>query len=113
MDVKQYYRKVQEIESGLQDNCPILVSLETPDGGKAGVLSAVPRAVAAKMIVEGRAVVASPAQKQQFADQLQTAKRAAEKAELSRRVQVAIISDSDLNAPSTLRKASDNPGIGK
>ena len=98
MDVRQYFRKMREIEEGLTEPYPVVVSLETSDGGKAGTLCEVPRPVAAKLIVERRAALASVEQKELFLQQQEAAKKAAEKAELARRVQVAIIADSDLHA---------------
>jgi hypothetical protein len=98
MDVKQYFRKMREIEDGIVDPYPIVVSLETSDGGKAGAVCEVPRSVAAKMIIERRATLASTEQRELFFQQQEAAKKAAEKAELARRVQVAIIADPDLQA---------------
>jgi hypothetical protein len=98
MDVKQYYRKIYEVETGLSDKYPVVVSLETSDGGKPGVLSEVPRSVAAKMVVEGRAELASSTEKERYFAEQAFTKKAAEKAELARRLQVAIISDGDLRA---------------
>jgi hypothetical protein len=96
VDVKQYFRKMREIENGLTEPYPVVVSLETSDGGKAGMVCEVPRSVAAKMIVERRAALASIEERELFFQQQEAAKKAAEKAELARRVQVAIITDSDL-----------------
>ena len=96
MDVKQYFRKMREIEESLTEPYPVVVSLETPDGGKAGSICEVPRVVAAKMILERRANLASIEQKELFFQQQEAAKKAAEKAELARRVQVAILADPDL-----------------
>ena len=110
MDVKQYYRKIQDVESGLEESFPIVVSLETADGGKPGVLTEVSRSIAAKMIVEGRAVLANSAEKQKYYEHAEAARNAAEKAELAKRLQVAIISDADLK-PSSSKKSSD-PAIG-
>jgi hypothetical protein len=98
VDVRQYFRKMREIEDSLGEPYPIVVSLETPDGGKAGIVCEVPRSVAAKMILERRATLASTEQKELFFQQQEAAKKAAEKAELARRVQVAIIADPDLQA---------------
>jgi len=99
MDVRQYYRKIREAESALDAHDVLVVSLETPDGGRAGVVSEVSRSVAAKLIVEGRALVANEAEKQTYLERQSAAKKAAQKAELARRVQVAIISESDLEQP--------------
>lgn len=107
MDLKQYYRKIYEVEAGITDKYPIVVSLETTDGGKAGVLSEVSRPVAAKMIVEGCAVLASPTEKEQYLEEQAIAKKLAEKAELARRVQVAIISDAELKSPAAPNKGND------
>ncbi len=104
MDVKQYFRKVREIEESLTEPHPLVVSLETSDGGKAGTVCEVPRFVAAKMILERRATLASVEQKELFHQQQEAAKKVAEKAELARRVQVAIIADSDLQTTKTVSK---------
>lgn len=107
MDVKQYYRKIYEVEAGITEQYPVVVSVETADGGKGGVLSEVPRALAAKMIVEGRAVLASPAEKDQYLEGQAAAKKLAEKAELTRHLQVAILSDTELKTLSSMKKNSD------
>jgi hypothetical protein len=110
MDVKQYYRKIAETEAGVKDNFTIVVSVETSDGGRAGVLSEVSRHTAARLIVEGRALVASVQQKQQYFEQQTAIRKAAAKAELARRVQVAIIADPDLKAPAAnISAAEPNP----
>lgn len=36
MDVRQYYRKIREVEADLRETYPLVISLETSDGGKAG-----------------------------------------------------------------------------
>ena len=51
MDVKQYFRRVRDIEQSFIDRYPVVISLETPDGGKAGLIAEMSREVAAKMIV--------------------------------------------------------------
>ena len=89
---------MREIENSLMEPYPIVVSLETSDGGKAGAVCEVPRSVAAKMILERRATLASIEEKELFLQQQEVTKKAAEKAELARRVQVAIIADPDLQA---------------
>jgi hypothetical protein len=91
---------MREIEGGLTEPYPVVISLETSDGGKPGMVCEVPRSVAAKMILEGRATLASVEQKELFLQQQETAKKTAEKAELARRLQVAIIADPDLQTTS-------------
>jgi hypothetical protein len=87
---------MREIESTINEPFPVVVSLETPDGGKAGMLTEVSRFNAAKMIIEGRALLANDSQKQTYREQQAMLRSAAEKADLAKRVQVAILADSDL-----------------
>jgi len=98
MDVKQYYRKIKETEETLTEKYPVVVSIETADGGRPGMFSEVSRAVAAKLIVEGRAVLASPDERQHYFELQAAARKLAEKNEFAKRVQVAIISEADLKA---------------
>lgn len=109
MDVRQYYRRIREAEASLEGPYLLIVSLETPDGGKAGSVSEVTREIAAKMIVEGRAVPATKDEQVLYQQREATAKKKAEATELARRVQVAIISESDLQASGLNKK----PSIGK
>lgn len=113
MDVKQYYRKIREVEASLNESYPLVISLETSDGGKAGLVCEVSRELAAKMIAEGRSVLASEKEKELYRQQQATTKRAAEKAELARRVQVAIITDSDLQSQVAGKQSNDPPSGGK
>jgi hypothetical protein len=106
MDVKQYFRRLREIEQSFIDRYPVVISLETPDGGKAGLIAEMSREVAAKMIVEGRAVLASAEQKTAYYEHQDATKRAAEKAELARRVQVAIIADPEFQAQAIGKKST-------
>ncbi|HLI29963.1 MAG TPA: hypothetical protein VKV79_02540 [Terriglobia bacterium] len=111
MDVKQYYRKVREIESAIPDEFPLVVSLETADGGRAGVVSEVSRLGAAKMIVEGRAALAGEEDKAAYREGQIVVRKAAEKAELAKRLQVAIVTESELL--NTAGKKTNDSGSGK
>ena len=62
MDLKLYYQKIRDTESKIPDVFPVIVSQETDDGGKAGSCAEVTRAVAAKMITEGTARLATAAE---------------------------------------------------
>jgi hypothetical protein len=96
VDLRQYFRKLQELEAAMVESDQTVVSLETPDGGKTGMISEVSRANAAKLITEGRAVLASQEQKEEFAEGQRAARQAAEQAEMARRLQVTIVSEADL-----------------
>jgi hypothetical protein len=98
MDLKQYFRKIRQIEATLSEIFPLVVSLETPDGGKRGVVSEISRELAAKMIVEGRALLASEEEKELYRQQQESAKQAAERSELAKHMQIAIVNDRDLRS---------------
>jgi len=61
---------MRKLEQEITGEHVVLVSLETPDGGKSGVKTEVTRENAAKMIVEGRARMAT---KSEAAEYLKTA----------------------------------------
>lgn len=113
MDLKQYFRKMREIESTITEPYALVVSLDTPDGGKAGMVTEVSRLNAARMIIEGRALMASESEKEAYLSQQAAARKAAEKAELAKRVQVAILADPDVRSSVTAKKNSDPSNAGK
>ena len=39
MDLRQYFKKIKDTEASIEDEYPLIVSLETTDGGKPGALS--------------------------------------------------------------------------
>ena len=59
MDLQVYYQKIREMETKITDEFPLMVSVETSDGGKGGTKTEVPRRLAAKLLVEGQARLAS------------------------------------------------------
>lgn len=113
MDLKQYFRKMREIEGAITDPFVLIMSLETPDGGKGGMVTEVSRLSAAKMIIEGRAVLADESQKEAYLAQQEAARKAAEKAQLANRVQVAILADPELGSSVPAKKNSDSPSTRK
>lgn len=66
MDVRQYYKKLRELEAGMKEANVVVVSYETPDGGKAGVMTEVPRRNACQLLLDGRAKLASDAEADEF-----------------------------------------------
>ncbi len=95
MDLRHYFRKMREIEASITDAHPFVTSLETSDGGKAGVVTEVSRELAAKMIVEGRAALSTEAEKEHFLEQQSAERASALKAEMGRRLQVTVVTDSE------------------
>jgi hypothetical protein len=81
MDLKVYYQKIREWEAKIVEDFPVVISKETGDGGKPGTLTEVSKALAAKLIVDGIAMLAGEDELKQFRAQI-----AAAKAEADRRV---------------------------
>jgi hypothetical protein len=96
MDLRIYYQKIREVETTIADEFPLVVSRETADGGKPGMTTEVPRKLAAKMIVEGQARLATPEEAQANRNELAEARRMAEQAAIATRLQVSVLSTADL-----------------
>src|SRR5215469_11715003 len=91
MDLRSYYKKVREADSTLRGDDIVLVSLATSEGGKEGVRTEAPRGVAAKLIAEGRARVATEDEVAEFRANAKTAREQYEQDEVARRVEVVIV----------------------
>lgn len=113
MDVRQYYRKLREIEAGIAEPYVLVTSLETSDGGKPGTISEVSREQAAKLMVEGRVTLSGEAEGKAFIAKRIADKRSIETAEIARKVQVTIVSaPEDLEGKLTIPSATET-GIRK
>jgi hypothetical protein len=75
MDLKIFYQKVRETETTIADDPVLVVSLETGDGGRPGVVSEVPRLVGARMIVEGKARLAVEHEISEYRERSEDARR--------------------------------------
>ena len=106
MDLKAYYQKIRELERGFKDAYPVVVSQETPDGGAAGVKTEVPGHLAAKMIAEGQARLASEQEAREFQDEKAEAKRIAEQLEASKHMQLTVVSERELRKPRSSKPAA-------
>jgi hypothetical protein len=91
MDLRAYYKKLREVERELPGPFVVVVSLETPDGGKAGVMTEVARLTAARQIIENRARAASLEESEAFHEQNREAKSAADQAAAANRMQFVVI----------------------
>jgi hypothetical protein len=96
MDVRNYYRKVREADATLKGERFVMISVATPDGGKEGVSTEAPRTIAAKLLAEGRARVASEEEARAFYQAIREAKAKYDEEEAARRVQVMVIPSHDL-----------------
>lgn len=95
MDLRSYFRKIREVESTIADVHTFVSSLETPDGGRAGQITEVTRDMAAKMIIEGRAVLATKSERDDFLKKQAATRAAAQRADLAQKLQVTIVSDGE------------------
>ncbi len=96
MDLRSYYRKVRDAEATLTEEHVVVVSTETSEGGKAGVSTEVPRSIAARLIAEVRARVATEEEAFGFHETHRQARAAYEEAEAAKRVQVMVIPSHEL-----------------
>jgi hypothetical protein len=91
MDLRSYYKKVREADAMLVGQHFVMVSMETSEGGKAGVLTEAPRGIAAKLIAESRARVATEEEARDFHATHEEARTVREQDEAAKRVQVMVI----------------------
>jgi hypothetical protein len=91
MDLRAYYRSVRAVEELLDGDDIVVVSVATPEGGRDGVLTEAPRAVAAKLIAEGRARAADKDETAHFHEQRLAAKQRADQEDAARRMQVVVV----------------------
>lgn len=105
MDLRMFYQKLRKIEHEIADAHVIVVSDETPDGGRAGQKAEVSRCIAARLILEGRARLATTEEAAEYRAGIETALREAEQRAMSERVQVNLITDADLRAIKSASKA--------
>ncbi|MFN7995894.1 MAG: hypothetical protein U0Q18_19945 [Bryobacteraceae bacterium] len=96
MDLQVYYKRIRDIEESLKGPSVVVVSQETPDGGREGVRTEVSRRVAAKMLVEGVARIATEEETAAFLSEQAEAKKHAEQAAAAARVQFALLSPNEL-----------------
>ena len=97
MDLRAYYKSIRETEAAMPAPQVVIVSLATPDGGKAGITTEVPTPIAARMVVEGRARRATDAEAADFHHQQSAARQAAEEAAQAAKVQIVVVPANSTN----------------
>jgi hypothetical protein len=105
MDLRMFYQKLRKIEQEIVDSHVVVVSHETSDGGRPGQFVEVSRGIAARLILEGRAHVATPEESAQFHAAAQKALQEAQERLMADKVQVNVISDADLRAIKSASRA--------
>jgi len=107
MDLREYYRKIREIEQTIDGPCAIIASLATPDGGRAGVLSEVARNVAARMVADSKAALATSAEAARYRQERQDEAARISGERLTSRLQSALLSEAEI------RRFREGLGLGK
>ena len=106
MDLKLYYQKIRDMESKIAEAFPVVVSNETADGGKLGVLTEVTPGIAAKMVVQGAARLATAQEAKVFRAAQAEAKRVADQAAEAAKVQFTVVSTTELNKLKSASKSA-------
>ena len=98
MDLRVFYQKIRKVEQELDGDYVVVVSQETADGGRPGRMAEVRKPVAARMIVEGRARLASAEECKTRNAALERAAEALKRREMIERAHVRLLSDADIDA---------------
>jgi hypothetical protein len=98
MDLRVFFQKLRKLEREIAEPHVVVVSLETPDGGRPGQFAEVSRSNAARLILEGHARLASTEEAAEFRAAARKALEEAQQRMLAEKVQVNVISDADLRA---------------
>lgn len=107
MDLRHYYQKIRDTEAGIAGDFVVVVSKATGDGGKEGTKTEAPKRLAAKMVVDGSARLATAEEAAAYHEAQAEAVRQAEQAAAAARLQVSVISTRDLEQlKSDVRKHS-------
>jgi hypothetical protein len=106
MDLRAYYRKLREMEASITEDFPVVKSLATEEGGRAGRLTEVPRVVAARMLIEGSAELATAEESRDFRVAVKLALEAEEQRRQASQIQFTILSEADLQSLQRAPRAS-------
>ena len=101
MDLRLFFQKLRTIEQEIAEPHVVVVTHETPDGGRAGQKVEVSRRNAATLILEGRAHLATAEESAEYRNEVQTSLQNAQQRAMAERLQVNLISDADLRALKT------------
>jgi phage terminase Nu1 subunit (DNA packaging protein) len=104
MNLRSYFQKIREIEQSLREAFVVVVSQETSDGGIQGLLTEVPKHLAARMIADGRAGLASEEAGRDFHEKKLEAKRLADQEAVASRMQVTLVPTAELKKASRISK---------
>ena len=95
MDLRLYYDKLRQAEQSIATPFAVVISEDTPDGGRAGVANEVRREIAAQLLVSGRARLATKDEAEEYRASAERARLVAEERRLASRVQVMVVQDTE------------------
>ena len=104
MDLRAYYKKIREVEEKILEEFVVVVSQATADGGKLGTFTEVVRRVAAKLIVDGLARLATHEETKTFQAKQAEQRRVADQLAAASKVQFAVLSTDELTQLKTPAK---------
>lgn len=105
MDLRQYYKKLHELEASIPEAHVLVVSLDSGDGGKEGVMTEVSRRNACQLILDGRAKRAEPKQDEDFRLNEMLKRDEFQRSKTASRIQFQMVpSDTVSPAPAMSRK---------
>ncbi len=98
MDLRIYFQKMREIENEITDPFVVVLSLDTPDGGRAGRLTEVARAVAAQLVVEAKARLTTEDEAREYRERMERARVEAEQALAKSGMQFTLLTEQESRA---------------
>lgn len=93
MDLRRYYRELRQKEAEIEGKDIYVVSLDTADGGKAGVITQVPKGIGCRLIVEGKARLATPEEAERYEQEEERKRTEIASQEFARRLQVQVVAE--------------------
>jgi hypothetical protein len=93
MNLRAYFQKIRATESLIESDSVLTVSVATDDGGLEGIKSEVSRGLAAKLIVDGKVRLATAEEAAAHRAEQEERRRQLAERDASGRLQVAILSD--------------------
>ncbi|MEZ5398295.1 MAG: hypothetical protein R2729_01420 [Bryobacteraceae bacterium] len=98
MDLREYYAKIRAKAETIPDAFVVIVSNATADGGRDGIKTEVARQLAAKLLAEDKARLASEEETTAYYTAQQAALEKAGELQEEGRIQLAVLSEAKLEA---------------
>jgi hypothetical protein len=93
MDLRRYYQELRQKEAEIEGKDIYIVSLATADGGKEGVITQVPKAIGCRLIVEGKARLATPEEAERYEQEEERKRAEFVSQEFARKIQVQVVTE--------------------